>query len=257
MDEMKKYLTSLSVILLVLSAAAERQQYERYQSIVDRQMFGPLPPGFDASKSPDEVQKSASSASQKELSKEQEKVKNSIRFSMINITPEGDTAIGFTDNSDPKVPVHYYMKVGEKRNGWEVKEADADAATMTIVKDGVELSLQLGGESSGGGKDANATSAAPAAGRSSMLSGAGSLRSRRNLRRQQEEAARMEVAEQARKQAEERAAQRAEDEARREEQKAEREEQRKQLMQLTEDLRKMREERQSQAAKESSGEPNE
>lgn len=255
--EMKKYLTSLFVIMLVLSAAAERQQYERYQSIVDRQMFGPLPPGFDPTKSPNEVQKSsASSAAQKELTKEQEKVKSAIRFSMINLTPEGETVIGFTDNSDPKVPVHYYMKVGEKRNGWEVKEADADTAKMTIVKDGVEVSLELGGDSSGGGKGKGGGAVAANGGRgmlgnaarsrhaNTLLSNGNSLRGRRMLRRQQEAEDQAAAAERARQQAEERAAQKAEDEARREEQRAEREEQRKQLMQIQEELRKAREERQ-------------
>ena len=46
----------LIAIALVFSAAyAEKQPIERYQSIIDRQMFGPLPPGFDPSKSPNEV----------------------------------------------------------------------------------------------------------------------------------------------------------------------------------------------------------
>ena len=43
-------------------AFAERQPYERYRSIVDRQMFGPLPPNFDPTKSPAEVSKSGGAA---------------------------------------------------------------------------------------------------------------------------------------------------------------------------------------------------
>ena len=237
-------------IALATDASAERQPYERYQSIVDRQMFGPLPVGFDPSKSPAEVSKSGSAAAEKELTKEQEKVKSAIRFSVINVTPQGETAIGFTDNSDPKAPVHYYLKVGESRGGWEVKEADAKAATMTIAKDGVEVSLSLGGDSTKDGKTqaattTAATTAADAASkrRSPMLT---TLGSRRRARQEREEADQLAAA----KREEERKA-REEERARREEEEkalreAEREEQRRQLQQIQEELRKAREERQAQ-----------
>ena len=156
------WLLLAGAVFAASAARAERQPYSRYQSIVDRQMFGPLPPNFDPTKSPAEVSRSAGGAAEKELTKEQERMKSSIRFTVINVTPDGDTAIGFTDNSDPKAPVHYYLKVGETKGGWEVKEADAKSATMTIAKDGVEVSLSLGGDSSKGdsnaalGKDADA-----------------------------------------------------------------------------------------------------
>ena len=243
------WLVLVGAIALATDASAERQPYERYQSIVDRQMFGPLPVGFDPTKSPAEVSKSGSAAAEKELTKEQEKVKSAIRFSVINVTPQGETAIGFTDNSDPKAPVHYYLKVGESRGGWEVKEADAKAATMTIAKDGVEVSLSLGGDSAKDGKtqaaQPAATTAADAASkrRSPMLT---TLGSRRRARQEREEADQLAAA----KREEERKA-REEERARREEEEkaqreAEREEQRRQLQQIQEELRKAREERQAQ-----------
>ena len=243
------WLVLAGAVALATDACAERQPYERYQSIVDRQMFGPLPVGFDPSKSPAEVSKSGSAAAEKELTKEQEKVKSAIRFSVINVTPQGETAIGFTDNSDPKAPVHYYLKVGESRGGWEVKEADAKAATMTIAKDGVEVSLSLGGDSAKDGKTqatqpaaANAADAASKR-RSPMLA---TLGSRRRARQEREEADQLAAA----KREEERKA-REEERARREEEEkaqreAEREEQRRQLQQIQEELRKAREERQAQ-----------
>ena len=49
------------------ASAAEKKPYEYYRSIVDRQMFGTPPPGFDPMKMPSEVSKS----SQKEISREQ------------------------------------------------------------------------------------------------------------------------------------------------------------------------------------------
>ncbi len=142
---MKIQLT-LSVLVLGLSVFAEKQPFERYQSILDRQMFGQTPVGFDPAKSPSE----ATRVNQRELTKEQEQLQSSIHFSMINITPDGATAVGFTDNS-VQPPVHYYLKVGESRNGWSVKEADPNKATMTIEKGEISVSLELGANSAKGG----------------------------------------------------------------------------------------------------------
>ena len=150
-----------SFLLLVaaaaaLSAGAEKQPYSRYAKIVDRQMFGPLPAGFDPAKLPSEVTKT----SQKELTKEQEQLKSAVRFSVINMTPDGQVAVGFTDSSDGKNPRHYYLKVGESRGGWLVKEADPETATMTVAKGEIEVTLTIGGDSA---KDAAATAKAGAA----------------------------------------------------------------------------------------------
>ena len=62
----------LLCVIFVLSALAERQPYERYQTIVDRQMFGPPPADFDPTKMPSEVAKTKAKADQ-ELTKEQER----------------------------------------------------------------------------------------------------------------------------------------------------------------------------------------
>ena len=234
------------MVMAVSAAFAEKQPIERYQSIIDRQMFGPLPPGFDPTKSPNEVQKS-SSKDEKQLTQEQEKLQSSVHFSVINVTPEGATTVGFTDNSDPKAPKHYFLKVGESRDGWTVKEADAESATMTIAKDDIEVSLTLGGNSAkdgGTSRVGGASPAAPAAGgtrRPGLLGGGltgGSLRARR-LQRQQEAAAA------AAKQREEQAAKDAERQAQAEQEKQQREqeraEQRQQLMAIQEELKRVRE----------------
>ena len=235
--------------LMVVVAAAEKQPYERYQPIVDRQMFGPLPPGFDPTKMPSEAQKSAPSA--RELSQEQEKLQSAIHFSVINVTPDGATAVGFTDNTDPKAPVHYYLKVGEKRNGWEVKTADAAAATMTVAKGDIEVSLSLGGNSA---KDAAATAKAasggrPGGGRPGLLGG--SLRSRRLMRERlaQEEREKAEAAAAAAE-----AERRAQAEADKEQREAERAEQRQQLLAIQEELKRVREAKAAEKAQEKSDE---
>ena len=243
---------------LCYDAVAERQPIDRYQSIIDRQMFGQPPPNFDPTKPPSQVQKGA--GDEKELTREQEAIKSAIHFSAINVTPDGDIAVGFTDNSDSKMPVHYYLKVGEERNGWKVLEADPVKATMKVAKDDIEVALELGANSAkGGGSTARAgASAAPAvatAGRRAGLLGGvrhpsadgeqprmgmmgASLRERRAAREQarQEELAKEKELE-AKRQAEA-----AEKEKEREAQRqAEKEEQRRELQLLKDELRAQRE----------------
>ena len=247
-----KSIVLVAIAFAVSLAVAEKQPISRYQSIIDRQMFGPLPPGFDPTKSPNEVQK-MSSKEEKQLTQEQEKLQSAIHFSVINVTPEGATAVGFTDNSDPKTPKHYYLKVGEERDGWTVKDANAEEATMTIVKGEIEVSLTLGGNSAKGGGTTSRAGGATSAkwsgfsnGNSGLLGGSKSLRARR-LQRQQEAAAAAE------KQKEEAAAREAERQAQAEQEKqqreAERDEQRQQLLAIREELKKVREAKAAEAAK--------
>lgn len=265
-----RFIVAIATILSVFALFAERQPYERYQSVVDRQMFGQPPAGFDPTKNPSEVSAKDERAKDQELTKEQEQVKSAIHFSMVNVTPAGETAVGFTDNSDSKSPKHYYLKVGESRDGWTVKEADALAATMTIAKGEIEVSLTLGGNSAGGSgttsrtgggqkSAANSLGARPRSGSPFGVRGAdsasggpsrglGSLRERRALREQQRAADAAAAAEEKRIAAEKEAQREAEREAEKAEREKEREEQRAQLLQIQEELRKAREEKEREEA---------
>lgn len=246
-----KLVFTVFAALASLALSAQRQPYDRYQSIVDRQMFGEPPPGFDPTKSPSEVSRSSGrGASAEELTQEQQQIKSAIHFSVINVTPGGETAVGFTDNGDAKNPVHYYLKVGETRNGWTVKEADPVKATMTIAKGEIEVSLTIGDNSAKGGGKNTARGEAPKAlvRRPGSLLGA-SLRNRRLLREQRAQQAE----EEAKKRQEERDRLAAEEREQREQERAE---QKAQLLQIQEELRRQREERAAQASRsaEQSGE---
>lgn len=246
-------LTFLTVLALV-TAFAEKRPIEHYQSIIDRQMFGPLPKDFDPTKMPSEVSRSSSSAAEKELTQEQEQLQSAIHFSVINVDHDGKSVVGFTDNSDPKAPVHYYLHVGETQNGWLVKDANPEDATMTIAKGEVEVSLKLGDNSGkGGGKTSAAGAAAkPAGGLRGGLLG-GTLSARRAMRRQAEQAeARKREAEQAEKEA----ARQAQAEQEKAERDAERAQQRQQLMAIQEELRKNREEKAKHAQEAEGGDGN-
>ena len=224
-----------------LAASAERQPVERYQSIIDRQMFGQPPPNFDPTVPPGLVQKGSSE--EKELTREQEAVESSIHFSAINVTPSGDVAVGFTDNSDSKMPIHYYLKVGEVRNGWKVLEADPVKATMK--KGGGSTSRA--GAMSAGSIAANRRAGLLGGVRRPMTPNGGdpragmpgaSLRERRALREQ----ARAEEAAKEKELEAKRQAEAAEKEKEREAQRqAEREEQRRELQLLKDELKAQRE----------------
>lgn len=235
-------------MLVSVVATAERQPFDRYQSVVDRQMFGPLPPGFDPTARPSDVRSSA--AAGRELSQEQEKLKSAIRFSAIDVRPSGEVAVGFSDNSDPKSPRFYFLKVGESRDGWTVKEADAEAATMTIVRDDVEVSLTLGGDSGKGGGTTARAGAAPSGERRSALLSSLSLSSRRKQRQAAAaaEQAKAEAAAAARE-AEREAERQAQAEQEKQQREAERAEQRQQLLAIQEELRRVREARAAEAEK--------
>jgi len=180
---MKQVLATV-LVLGALSAVAEKQPYSRYESIVIRQMFGPLPRDFDPTKMPSEVQR----GSEKQLTQEQEKLKSAVQFSVINQTPAGELEVGFSDFSDPTTPMHYFLKVGETQDGWTVEKADLETATTTLVKNDIVLDLALGDNSAKGGGSASkrSASAAPSAvhpsvrtGETDVLPEAKSLRARR------------------------------------------------------------------------------
>ena len=185
---MRKTLVYIS-ILFALAAFAEKQPFERYQSILERQMFGPLPQGFDPAKMPSEVAKSGANG-QKELTKEQEELKKAVQFSVLNVRQTGEVEVGFSDLSDKESPVHYFLKVGESQNGWKVESADVETATATIEKDGVVLELSLGDNSAKGStaKKADSANAGSSGMRRTPASLFGTARERR-LRQAEEQRA--------------------------------------------------------------------
>lgn len=240
---------------LCLVAAAERQPLDRYQSIIDRQMFGRPPPNFDPSVPPSQVQRGA--GEEKQITREQEAVKSAIHFSAINVTPTGEVAVGFTDNSDSKAPVHYYLKVGEERNGWKVLEADPVKAAMKIAKGDIEVDLDLGANSGKGGGSTSRTGAMAAGSISAnrRVGLIGGLRrpsssggaepqagmSLRERRAQREQARREEMAKEKELEAKRRAEADEKEREREAQRQAEREEQRRELQLLKDELKAQRE----------------
>ena len=254
---MKRNAILVAALVAGLAAGAERLPYSHYKTIVDRQMFGPLPADFDPSKMPSEAKASQKRGKQAEsLTKEQEKLKSAVHFSVINVTPGGAVKVGFTDRSDSKNPRNYYLGVGETRDGWVVKEADPDTATMTIEKGEIEITLTIGGDSSKSDKATKKAGAAPAAAtaapaaakpRSTLLGG---LRNRTRLSRKEERQQTAEEIAALKKRNEELQKAQAADAARREaedaEREAKREEDQKSLQTMRTQLEAMRQQIQEQ-----------
>jgi hypothetical protein len=284
----KKSLVALALFVAAVCVAAE--PFERYQTVIDRKPFGPEPVNFDPEAAPGSAAANAAAAAEGEMTEEQrtaeeQQLAASVRVSMINITPAGDVAVGFTDTSVNPVE-NYYLKVGRSQNGWTVKSADPATESVTLEKGGVDVTVKLG-ETSGGGKANGAKKGRshrpmtlqsrggiPAASanaeeenhsRPPMLGGR-PLGGLANLRKRREEEMRKAKAEAARKaeaeaaaaaEREEKAAREEEEKRAQEEQKArdaeERAQQREALRQIQEQLRKEREAKMSAQQQEEQG----
>jgi len=118
--------------------SAKRAAFADYQSILDRMPFGPLPPNFGEAPPAE-----APAQTDAQTLVEQQKLAQQINMSCINVTPDGSTAIGFTDLG-AKPPVNFYLLVGATAGGWTVLKADYDGEWAQIEKDGVTITLKLG-----------------------------------------------------------------------------------------------------------------
>ena len=228
-----------------------------FQTILDRMPFGPLPPNFNPDAPPGTAAADAAAAGEEsQVSEDEQQIVSSVRVSILNVTPAGAVAVGFTDSS-AQPPVNYYLKVGEKRDVWEVKDADPSEQTVVLVKNGVEATLKVG-EGTANGR------AAPGAG--PRLRRAGSpapppnadghaVVARRQSAMERLRARRQKSAEDLKAEEARREAAAAEERKNAAQAAAEREQQREALMQIQEELRRQREEREQRAAQEAQEKP--
>jgi hypothetical protein len=118
----------------------EPPPFSQYQGILDRMPFGPLPAGFNPdSGTPDPV----ATQTDAEVKADRQKLAKQVKMSCVNISPDGDTMVGFSDLSE-KPQLNYYLAVGDTRNGWKIVAADYDGEWAKIEKDGVEITMKLG-----------------------------------------------------------------------------------------------------------------
>ena len=115
----------------------KQPSFGHYQPILDRMPFGTIPPAVAAAVDPALAQTAAQTQA------EQQKLAKQVSMSAVTVTPDGQTAIGFTDLS-VNPPINHYVLVGETADGWSVVSADYDTETATIQKNDVSITLQLG-----------------------------------------------------------------------------------------------------------------
>ena len=70
--------------------------------------------------------------------------RQNVRVSCINVAPDGRICVGFSDMSGWAAQKHYYLAVGEQKDGWQVMSADPQNGRVRISKDGLVFDLQMG-----------------------------------------------------------------------------------------------------------------
>ena len=153
-----------------VSAAQGYKPYaiDRYQSILDRMPFGPLPPNFteNGDPEPDPGMTAEEAKTAEEVRVEQQQLAKGIKVSCVNINPDGEVMVGFTDQNE-KPPVNFYMAVGDERKGWSVVDADYDKEWAQLKKDDVVITMKLGEgliDAPAGSKGASMSNAVASAG---------------------------------------------------------------------------------------------
>ncbi len=246
---MNNKLTFFLVVVAFSLLSIAQRPFDLYKPIIDKCPFGPPP--SDPTVLPEKSSRGYDRGElDAETAKEVQQLEKAVSVSAIVQKPAGSIMVGFSDASDTGGPKHYYLAVGERKDGWVVKDVDMLTKRVTLEKDEVQIERTLG-EKAATASNASQPSAlghAPASLRPSILSNnktsarplllggpGGTMKSRRQ-RRLDEEAAAM-ARENERKASEEAAAQqRSKDEA-------ERAELRQHLMDLQDEIKKRREER--------------
>ena len=255
-------------------------KFERYRTILDRMPFGPEPVGFDpdagATGGPGGEPMTDEAAAEAMMAEEAQKMLAGVRIMEVIVkSTRGDGEVVTDSSKQPATS--YYMKVGESRDGWMVKRADAKEQSVTLWRDGVEGTLKLGegaepnAKGGKGGPGGRPGAGSLLGGRSGMGGGlqrptnlsafggrpglpqaatanetAGDALARLRARRAEKDAARQAEAARATAAAELAKAEQAKAQAEREKAAAEREQQRQALAQIQEELRRQREAREQQ-----------
>jgi len=229
----------MSILFALAASAVCGRPFELYQPIIDRCPFGDPPD--DPTILPNQSAKSSNvtqvEVGEAELTQQQAELQQTVGVSVMNINPDGSVWVGFSVMGDQKTARHYYVAVGDQRDGWLIKEADPSKGTVMFVKDSIEVPRKIGdaiAKSSARGGGRQPPQRGGFGGRSPLIAGKPqqtdapssptSMKSHRQLKREQEEAerkARLEQAEALKKMQEEREAEKAEREAEKAEREAE------------------------------------
>ena len=144
---MKKSLTIL-MLSAAFAAAAVDDGFKPYQTILERMPFGRPPAAFD----PDnpgvrvpskDAAEPAAPAVDPEREKIAEYIRSIVRVCALNVPPDGEPVVGFTDAAHTP-PRNHLLARGQTADGWTVLDIDAEAHRATLSREGVSVCLALG-----------------------------------------------------------------------------------------------------------------
>ena len=145
---MKKCLTTF-MIGAALAVVAVDDGFKPYQTILERMPFGRPPAGFNPdnpgihmqSKSAVESEVPATNPEQEKLA---EYIRSIVRVCALNVPPNGEPVVGFTDAAHTP-PRNHLLARGQTADGWTVLDIDTDSCRAVLSRDGVSVSLALNG----------------------------------------------------------------------------------------------------------------
>ena len=145
---MKKCLTTF-MIGAALAVVAVDEGFKPYQTILERMPFGRPPAGFDPdnpgihmpSKSAVELKVPATNQEQEKLA---EYIRSIVRVCALNVPPNGEPVVGFTDAAHTP-PRNHLLARGQTADGWTVLDIDTDSCRAVLSREGVSVSFALSG----------------------------------------------------------------------------------------------------------------
>ena len=150
---MKNCLTILT-LGMAFAAAAIDDGFKPYQTIPERMPFGrpsasfdPNNPSTPLASEDDDVVETDDPADEAELEKIAENIRATVRVCALNVLPDGQTVVGFTDGTYTPARSRLLAQ-GQSADGWTVLEIDVAARSVVLERDGVAVNLTLGGYSS-------------------------------------------------------------------------------------------------------------
>ena len=145
---MKKTCLHILVLGAAFTAAAFDDGFKPYRTIIERMPFGRPPVGFNpddpGTRMPSKVA-AEPEAPAFDLEKEKiaERIRATVRVCALNVPPDSEPMVGFTDAAHTPPRSHLLMQ-GQTADGWTVVEIDAAARRTVLAREGVSVSLALG-----------------------------------------------------------------------------------------------------------------
>ena len=152
---MKKKCLQILILGAAFTAAAFDSGFKPYRTIIERMPFGRPPADFDPDAPGTRAQSKKAAepdptATDLEKEKIAERIRATVRVCALNVPPNGEPVVGFTDSAYTP-PRSHLLAQGQTADGWTAVEIDTEARRAVLERDGVSVKFALGGERKSGG----------------------------------------------------------------------------------------------------------